>query len=80
MPAICIHCDNQATLNRAQNFVYNGKARHIRRRHNTVRQLLSNETISIDYVRTNDNLAEPFTKGLSREKINCASRGMDLKA
>ena len=78
--AICIHCDNQAALSRAKNLVYNGKSRHIRRRHNTVRQLLSNGTISIDYVRTNDNLADPFTKGLSREKIDCASRGMGLKA
>ena len=46
----------------------------------TVRQLLSNGTISIDYVKTNDNLADSFTKGLSREKIDCASRGMGLKA
>ena len=60
--------------------MYNGKSRHIRRRHNTVRQLLSNGTISIDYVRTNDNLADPFTKGLSREKIDYASGGMGLKA
>ena len=80
MTAICIHCDNQAALSRAKNLVYNGKSRHIRRRQNTVRQLLSDGTISIDYVRTNDNLADPFTKGLSREKIDCASRGMGLKA
>ena len=80
VPAIYIHCDNQTALSRAQNFVYNGKSRHIRRRHNTVRQLLSNGTISIDYVRTNDNLADPITKSLSREKIDCASRGMGLKA
>ena len=79
VPAVCIHYDNQAALRKAHNFVYNGKSRHIRRRHNTVRQLLSNGTISIDYVRTNDNLADPFTKGLSREKIDCASRGMGLK-
>ena len=26
VPAICIHCDNQAALSRAQNFVYNGKS------------------------------------------------------
>ena len=43
---ICIHCDNQAALSRAKNFVYNGKSRHIR--HNIVMQLLSNGTISID--------------------------------
>lgn len=35
--SICIHCDNQATIAMAKSFVYNGKSRHIRRRHNTVR-------------------------------------------
>jgi len=29
--------DNQATISRAQNFIYNGKSRHIRRRYNTVK-------------------------------------------
>mgnify|MGYP003703487865 CR=1 FL=1 len=45
VPAICIHCDSQAAI--AQSHMYNGKSRHIHRRHNTVRQLLSNEIISI---------------------------------
>ena len=78
VPAICIHCDNQAAISRAQ--IYNGKSRHIRRRHNIVKQLLSNEIISIDFVSSKDNLADPLTKGLSGERINCASRGMSLKA
>ena len=40
VPAICIHCDNQSAIERAQSNMYNGKSRHIRRRHNTIRQLL----------------------------------------
>ena len=39
-----------------------------------------NEIISIDFVSSKDNLADPLTKGLSGERINCASRGMGLKA
>ena len=80
VPAICIHCDNQAAISRAQNVIYNGKSRHIRRKHNTVKQLLSNGIISIDFVSSKDNLADPLTKGLSEERINCASRGIGLKA
>jgi hypothetical protein len=33
----------------------NGKSQHIRRKHNTVRQLLSNDIISIDYIKSKDN-------------------------
>ena len=76
---ICIHCDNQAAISRAQNFIYNGKSKHIRRRHDTVKQLLSNEIISIDFVSSKDNLADPFTKDLNGERINCASRRIGLK-
>lgn len=79
VPAICIHCDSQAAIGRAQNHIYNGKSRHIRRRHNTVRQLLSNGIMTIDYIKSIENLADPFTKGLTREKVYKSSRGMGLK-
>jgi len=59
--------------------MYNNKSRHIRHRHNTVKQLLSNEIISINFVSSKDNLTDLFNKGLSGEHINCASRKMDLK-
>ena len=78
MPSIRIHCDNQEAIFRAQNFVYNDKFRYILRRHNTVRQLLSNKVISFDFVEY--NLTDPITKDLSGEHINCASKGMKLKA
>ena len=59
--------------------MYNGKSRHIRRRHNIVRQLLSNGIISIDYIKSKDNLADLLTKGLMREQVTCTLRGMELK-
>ena len=55
VPAISIHCDSQSAIGRAQNTMYNGKSRHIRCRHNTIRQLLSSGIISIDYVKSNEN-------------------------
>ncbi|KAL0556293.1 hypothetical protein IC582_004805 [Cucumis melo] len=62
VPAICIHSDSQAAIE-------NGKSRHIRRRHNTIRQLLSNGIITIDFVRSKDNIADPLTKSLTRELV-----------
>ncbi|KAL6333121.1 hypothetical protein AAG906_028304 [Vitis piasezkii] len=51
---------------KAHSNMYNGKSRHIRRRHNTIRQLLSTGVISVDYVKSKDNIADPLTKGLNR--------------
>ena len=77
--AIGIHCDSQSAISRAQSKMYNGKSRHIRRRHNTIRQLLSTGVISIDYVKSKDNIADPLTKGLNRELVEKSSKGMGLK-
>ncbi|GJU25640.1 pol polyprotein [Tanacetum coccineum] len=68
--AISIHCDSKSAMGRAKSTMYNGKSRHIRRRHNSIRQLLSTGVISIDYVASKDNIADPFTKGLSRELVS----------
>ena len=76
VPPICIHCDSRSTIGKAQNNMYNGKSEHIRRRHNTIRQLLSTGIISIDYVKSKNNIADPLTKGLNRELVEKSLRGM----
>ena len=76
---VCIHCDSQAAIGKARSMMYNGKSRHIRRRHNTVRELLSSGIITIDYVNSKDNVSDPLTKGLSREGVQRTSKGMSLR-
>ena len=76
---VLIHCDSTATIGRVWNKYYNGKFRSIRRKHNIVRSYINNGTINVDYISTNDNIADPLTKALAREKIWIASRRMGLK-
>ena len=54
MPTICIHCDSQSAIGKAQSNMYNGKSTHIRRKHNTIRQLISTGVIYINYVSLKD--------------------------
>ena len=79
MPAVLLHCDSQATMSRALSKIYNGKSRHIALRHEYIRQLLSDGIITVVYVRSKDNLADPLTKGLSRDLVDSTSRVMGLK-
>ena len=58
--------------------MYNGKSRHIRRRHNTIKQLLLTNVISLDYVKSKDNIADPLIKGLNRELVEKSLKGMGL--
>ena len=77
--SICIHYDSQSAIGRAQNSMYNGKSRHIRPRHNTIRQLLSTGVISLGYVKSKDNIANPLIKGFDKELVEKSSRGIGLK-
>ena len=52
-----------ATMSKAYSKIYNGKFRHISLRHEYVRQLIKDGIISIVYVKSSGNLADPFTKG-----------------
>ena len=73
-----IHCDSTAAIAKVQNRYYNGKRRQIRRKHSTVRELLSSGAVRVDHIRSNENLADPLTKGLAREKVLTTSRKMGL--
>ena len=79
MPHVSLHCDSQTTLSRAYNHVYNGKSRHIGLRHSKVRDSVTNGVITIDYVKLSENLADPLTKGLTRDLVWKTSKRMGLK-
>ena len=76
---ISLHCDSQAAIAMEHNSVYYRKRRHIRIRHNAVKQLLKHGVVSLQYVRSEKNLANPLTKELTRRLVLETSRGMGLK-
>ena len=79
VPSICIHCNIQSTIGRAQNNMYiNDKSRHIHRKHNTFKQLLSIGVISLYHVKFKYNIADPLTKRLNIKLVKKSSRGMEL--
>ena len=59
--------------------MYNGKSRHIRRKHNIIRQLLSTGVVSLDYVKYKDNIMDLLSKGLNIKLVEKLWRGMKLK-
>ncbi|PHU16087.1 hypothetical protein BC332_17292 [Capsicum chinense] len=76
---VCIHCDSQVAIGKVGSTMYNGKSRHIRRRHNISRELLSSEIITVNYVKSKDNMSDQLTKGLYREGVERTSKGIGLR-
>ncbi|XP_075089919.1 secreted RxLR effector protein 161-like [Nicotiana tabacum] len=69
LPHVSIHCDCQAAIVIAKNKSYNCKSRHMKLRHDVIKQLLRDGIIFIDYVKSEVNLADPLTKPMGRKLI-----------
>ncbi|GKA59984.1 zinc finger, CCHC-type containing protein [Tanacetum coccineum] len=75
---ISIRCDSAATLAKAYSQMYNGKSRHLGVRHSMIRELITNGVISIEFMRSQQNLAGHLTKGLARDLVIKSAKGMSL--
>nr|ABG22485.1 retrotransposon protein, putative, Ty1-copia subclass [Oryza sativa Japonica Group] len=80
VPGILMNCDNQTVIVKVNSSKDNMKSsRHVKRRLRSVRKLRNSGVITLDYIQTARNLADPFTKGLSRNVIDNASKEMGLR-
>jgi hypothetical protein len=80
MPAILMNCDNQTVIVKVNGAKDNAKSsRHVKRRLKSVRKLRNSGVISVTYISTVKNLADPFTKRLSWNVIENASREMGMR-
>jgi hypothetical protein len=80
IPAMLMNCDNETVIIKVKSSKDNMKSsRNVKRRLKSVRKLRSSEVIALDYIPTAENLADQFTKGLSRSVIDNASRELGLR-
>ena len=80
VPPILMYCDNQSMLAQVMNTKDNSKSnKHIKRRLKTVRKMKNSGVIAVSYVKSENNLADPFTKGLSRNVISVMSKDMGMR-
>ncbi|GKA47372.1 zinc finger, CCHC-type containing protein [Tanacetum coccineum] len=77
---ISIRCDSVATLAKAYSQMYNKKSRHLGVRHSMIRELIMNEVVSIEFVRSQRNLADHLTKRLARDLVLKSGEGIGLKS
>ena len=75
-----MNCDNQTVIIKVNSSRDNMKStRYVKRRLKSIKKLRNSRVIALDYVHISKNLADQFTKGLSRNVIDGASREMGLK-
>ncbi|KAI5069321.1 hypothetical protein GOP47_0015622 [Adiantum capillus-veneris] len=73
-----IYTDSQSVFVVARNPIFHARTKHIEVHYHYVKERLSAGEISLAYVPTQDNLADLFTKALSREKLEAFRKSLDL--
>ena len=64
---ITVFCDNIGAIYIANNPKNNGRTKHINVKYHFIREYVIDGTVQINFVRSEENLADPFTKNVSRD-------------
>ena len=63
------YCDNQAAIASAYNPENHGRLKHVERRHFFIREAIEDAKICVPFVRSDENLADFFTKPLKPQRF-----------
>ena len=67
---ITIKCDNTSSINLSKNLIHHFRTKHIDIRHHFLRDYVQCGDILFEFVDTNNQLADIFTKPLNEERLN----------
>ena len=74
-----LYVDNQGAIALAKNPVHHQRTKHIDIRYHFIRSEIANNNVDIQYVPSNENLADLFTKPVSRNKIKSFVKSFGLE-
>jgi hypothetical protein len=69
LEATCIWCDNQSCVKLSENPVFHDKSKHIEIRYHYIRDMVQKGAVKLQYVATDEQIADVLTKPLSRVKF-----------
>ena len=64
-----IHCDNMSTIAMTKNPVFHSCTKHIEIRYHFIRELVERGEIKMEFCKTEEQLADIFTKPIATEKF-----------
>ena len=64
-----IHWDNMSTIPMTKNSMFHSRTRHIELRHHFIRNLVQEGEIQLEFLNTNEQLPDLFTKVVTPEKF-----------
>jgi hypothetical protein len=69
MDATMIFCDKQSCIKMTENLVFHDKMKHIEMRYHYIHDMMQKGVVKLQYVGTDEQVADVLTKPLSRVKF-----------
>jgi hypothetical protein len=69
LEATVIHCDNQSCIKLSENPVFHDRSKHIDIRYHFIRDCVQRGVVRLDYIQTDEQMADIFTKALNSQKF-----------
>ena len=67
---LTIYCDNISAINISKNPVQHSRTKHIEIRYHFIRELVKDDTLTLEFIHTDDQKADLFTKPLTTNNLN----------
>ena len=76
--AVPLYCDNQSAVRLAENPVFHARTKHVEVHYHFIREKVLEEEVELKQIKSGDQVADLFTKGLSGSKFEsfCHQLGM----
>ena len=65
-PAITLYCDNSGAVANSKEPRSHKRGKHIERKYHRIREIVNRGDVVVRQIASEDNLADPFTKGLTK--------------
>ena len=77
--AITLYCDNSGAVANAKEPRSHKRGKHIERKYHLIREIVSRGDTVVSQIASENNLADPFTKGLAQKIIDQHVEGMGVR-
>ena len=74
--AITLYCDHNGAVTNAKEPRSHKRGKHIERKYHLIREIVGRGDIVVSQIASEDNLADPFTKGLAQKIFDQHVEGM----
>ena len=77
--AITLYYDNGRAVANSKEPKSHKRGKHIERKYHLIREIVNRGDVKVSQIASEDNLADPFTKGLTQKIFKCHVEGMRIR-